>query len=126
MKIVLSKEDLKRPHTDRSKYDLEHCHSCGVQFLRHNGVSKEAEEDDPIWCCSNRCLEWFNDCNPSYKDQKAIEKRLSPGADWEEKPWEERKKYWESLRVIADPKGTVGTNPYQSVIEATERVIYGT
>jgi hypothetical protein len=113
MKISLSKEDLKRPHTDRSNYEIEYCNSCGTSFLRQNGVShtgitghksfyslekEPTEKEFTIWCCSDRCLDWFHKREPSYKARKRYEKRLFDQPIGINRPMHET----DELKLLAD------------------------
>jgi hypothetical protein len=112
-------QDHNHAKTDRDRHDIEACYQCGRTFLRDSGYSHTGVDGDKeftVWCCSDNCLQAFHDRELSYKAQKTIEARQSPGAEWEKLPWSERREYWESWKAVE-----LDSNPYQSIIDATDR-----
>ncbi len=66
------------------------CFSCGFGFIYRGSRF-----------CSDRCRKWFDDGNPPFDSSDSV-------SNVDLSKW----------RVIAGPPGTVGTNPWQPIIDA--------
>jgi hypothetical protein len=96
--------DLMSAADNGTKTDVVACRSCGHTF-RYRGRRGDLNGN----FCSARCQDWFDDGNPSYEEQRERQRKL------ENAPLR-------GFTVIAGPPGTIGTNPWQSIVDARNSV----
>jgi hypothetical protein len=91
---VVGKLNLEKVETSEIGGRISKCFSCGWSFV--NKPSKKF--------CSQRCRDWYDDGNAGYLQAQQAD-------IYDLRRW----------RVVAGPPGTVGTNPWQSIIDASDR-----
>lgn len=87
--------DLLRADDGKPSADTTRCSSCGYSMIARKGRF-----------CSDRCRSWFDAGNPSYEEQCEHQRAL------ENAPLR-------GFVAVAGPPGTVGTNPWQSILDAS-------
>jgi hypothetical protein len=98
---VIEADLLREP--ERKQYHAPECHTCGRSYLY-----KPPKGDDSGAFCSARCRDGYDAGAPAWDKSKELDLRT-----WTPK--------LAGLRTVAGPPGTVGLNPWQSVIDASER-----
>jgi hypothetical protein len=91
--------DLLRDDDAKPRTNIAECMSCGFTYAAKPNKGR---------FCSDRCRAWYDAGNAGYRQDWLQPTNIEdvPLSGW---------------RVIAGPPGTVGTNPWQSIIEASDR-----
>jgi hypothetical protein len=93
--------DLLRADNTAAKTDVVACWSCGYTFRYR---SRRGDLNGNF--CSARCQEWYDAGNPSFEEQRELQRELDSAP-------------LHSFTAVAGPPDTVGANPWQSIIDAS-------